>query len=1188
MLHFNFQTKGRHTLLSTLVFLFSFFTFQANAQLFEPNGLRIPGDWNGWTNSNPLTGPFNLTRLAPGHIYTTTFQYTQPDASRAFKFASGNSGNPWGDQWRNTNFTPNTLQPVGVSFLGTPDNNNTLSGMDQNKYYTVNFDGSNAYGTQFSNAIFMETTNAPVNITNVTQLPTSVTPSTPVAVTVTASAAPSPEEIVYVRYSTNNFSTSTSVAVTMNQAGNTQGTVNIPGQADGTIVAYYVFTSTVSPVTTNHDMYTMRSNTNGGSNYVYTVASAPPVNVVFRVNMSNTTVDPGGVKLAGNFNGFSTTANPMTPVGGGVYETTVPLAVGANITYKFVNGSSFESNLGAPCGNGSDRTYSVVGPITLQTACFGQCSNCVAPVNVRFRVNMATQTVPSGMFVAGSFNSWSTTANPMTNVSGTIWEANITLPLGTYQYKFVNSGNYEGNLGAPCGNGNDRVVNVTGATTLPLVCINSCTNCPAVVQLTFRVNMSNQTVGIEGVHVAGSFNSFSTTATPMSPIGGGVYSATISVPANSSHTYKFINGNTFGGVESVPSVCGTDDGFGGNNRNVSVTTSNRTLATICFGQCIDCSATNEWTGNAPGAGTVFNDGRNWTAGVAPSGCTNNIRIVNRPNQPTIGGNVTCGNLEVQTGSTLTINNGFTLNACGNVSGTGAISGPGTLNMNGTSARTLSGSATISNLRIDNSNGVSMAAGANVKISNTLKLQSGALTTTGAVLSFLASATNEARLLKIESGASLVGNITYNKRLAPTGGAWYFLGAPVTGQSAVTFAQKNNIFAPGSYQVGQSSSGSIFFYDRTASPNANSFGWRKPAAPSTAVPIGTGVRVFAKNTFMSGGGTFTFTGGLAPSPFNFNLDYCASGCTNGGTPNGFNLVSNPFPCTINWDASTGWTRNNVDGTLYIWNASLNNYATYNFPVGVNGGTNLIAAGQGFMVNASNGSASMVATEDVKVDNYTAGLRTATTEPSGLRIHVASNNNSDEAWIDYSAEGAQMEAKKLQNPELNLSLVNSGREFAMASLGKVVNHGIVDLQLTGNSGQTSFRFEKVGNMSAVGMYLLDNLSGQLTFIEMNTSLEFPATINDKNRFSLFFMDGITSTPVSGSKNSLTVWPNPANDYLYIGNLESKNQFMIVDLTGKTLETGTVETGNAKISIANLPKGAYQIKFSGKARPVKFVRD
>lgn len=1133
-----------------------------------------------------MAGPFNMTRVAPGNIYTTTFQYLDAATSRGFKFASGNAGNPWGDQWRDATFTPNVLQQVGVSFLGTPDNNNVINNMVQNRYYTVNFNGNTAYSQQFSDAIFMETTNAPVSITNVSQTPsTPVLPATPVAVTVTASAAPSPEEIVYVRYTTNNFATSTAVAVTMNQAGNTQGTVNLPGQADGAIVAYYVFTSTVSPVTTNFDMYSMRFNTNGGSNYVYTVAAAPPVNVVFRVNMSNTTVDPGGVKLAGNFNGFSTSANPMTPIGGGVYEATVPLAVGANIEYKFVNGTNFESNLGAPCGNGSNRTYTVTGATTLSTACFTQCANCVAPVVVKFRVNMATQTVPVGMFVSGSFNGFSTTANPMTNVSGTTWEANITLPLGVYQYKFVNSGNYEGNLGAPCGNGNDRVVNVTGATTLPLVCINSCTACPAVVQLTFRVNMSNVTVSPNGVHLVGSFNGFNTTANPMAPIGGGVYSATVIVPANSSHTYKFLNDNSFAGVENVPSVCGTDDGFGGNNRNVSAGTTTRTLPTICFAQCIDCAATNEWSGNFDGN---FGDGRNWTAGVAPGGCNFNTRIRVRPNQPTIGGTFTCGNLEVQTNAILTINNGATLNACGNMTGAGKVEGLGTLNLNGSAARTISGSPIINNLRIDNASGVSLAAAANVRISNTLKLQNGTLTTTGATLRLLASATNEARVLKIESGAALSGNITFSNRISITSGAWYFLGAPVTGQVANTFAQKSNSFAAGSYDVGFPNTGSIFFYDRDPSPSSNELGWRKPAASTTSIPVGTGVRVFAKSTFMTtGAATFDHTGAHAASPFNFNIGYCAAGCNNGGGENGFNLVANPYPCPIDWDAATGWTRTNLDATVYVWNAVLGNYATYN-GIGINGGSNILAAGQGFMVNVSSGAAAMSVTEDVKVNQFSAGLRTATREISGLKISANSNGNSDEAWIDLSADRADLEATKLMNPYLNIGLVKNGRQLVMAGLSKVENNKTVELNLTGNVNATTLRFEKVGAAVLEGIYLRDNVSGRLTALEENTSLEFSATAFDKNRFSLVFMNGITSTPSTFINNEVIVWPNPAQNFLMVDRLQSNSQYTIVDMAGKVLTSGILEPANAKVSIATLPRGTYQIKFSGQAKPVKFVKE
>jgi hypothetical protein len=91
-----------------------------------------------------------------------------------------------------------------------------------------------------------------------------------------------------------------------------------------------------------------------------------------------------------------------------------------------------------------------------------------------------------------------------------------------------------------------------------------------------------------GVHVAGSFNDFSPTATPMEEISAGVFGATIEVGQNEQVFFKFINGDTFANAETVPFECGSDDGFGGYNRSVTTNTTDVTMPTVCFSSCAPC------------------------------------------------------------------------------------------------------------------------------------------------------------------------------------------------------------------------------------------------------------------------------------------------------------------------------------------------------------------------------------------------------------------------------------------------------------------------------------------------------------------------------------------------------------------------------------------------------------------------
>jgi hypothetical protein len=82
---------------------------------------------------------------------------------------------------------------------------------------------------------------------------------------------------VYLRYTTDDFVTSTIVEMTNSTGANY--TASIPAQSFGTTVKYYMFTSG-NGLTIPHadaDLYTINAATNSGSNYSYTVVSASTI-----------------------------------------------------------------------------------------------------------------------------------------------------------------------------------------------------------------------------------------------------------------------------------------------------------------------------------------------------------------------------------------------------------------------------------------------------------------------------------------------------------------------------------------------------------------------------------------------------------------------------------------------------------------------------------------------------------------------------------------------------------------------------------------------------------------------------------------------------------------------------------------------------------------------------------------------
>ncbi|WP_207429854.1 alpha-amylase family glycosyl hydrolase [Sabulibacter ruber] len=113
------------------------------------------------------------------------------------------------------------------------------------------------------------------------------------------------------------------------------------------------------------------------------------------------------------------------------------------------------------------------------------------------------------------------------------------------------------------------------------------------VQLTFRVDMSQQTVSPNGVHVAGNFQALAGQGTDWNPAStlltdpdrDGIYEVQLTLPTGGLFQYKFINGNSWAGAELVPEACGLNDGGGNINRTVNATAANSQVPAYRFGTC---------------------------------------------------------------------------------------------------------------------------------------------------------------------------------------------------------------------------------------------------------------------------------------------------------------------------------------------------------------------------------------------------------------------------------------------------------------------------------------------------------------------------------------------------------------------------------------------------------------------------
>ncbi|MFN0030601.1 MAG: T9SS type A sorting domain-containing protein, partial [Flavobacteriales bacterium] len=335
------------------------------------------------------------------------------------------------------------------------------------------------------------------------------------------------------------------------------------------------------------------------------VVEPATVEVTFMVDMSNETVSADGVHIAGNFQGWIPATSQMTDDDSdNIYEFTAEVDTNSTVLFKFINGNDWpmQETVPAECGEGdgfggfnrilevgeADADY---GPV-----CFASCAECAAavPVLITFRVDMSNEAVSAdGVFIAGDFNGWDATATQMSEYATNLYEAVVVLNSGeTVQYKFVNGLTYE-TVPAECGVGDFLNRSYTASSineTLTPVCFAQCSSCTVIpmVDITFQLDLGTLIADASGVHVAGSFNGWSPSATQMTLAFDNLYTATVTVAENTQVLFKYLNGNDWPMSEVVPFECGVDDGNGGYNRSITVDDVNITLPEVCLGSCVDC------------------------------------------------------------------------------------------------------------------------------------------------------------------------------------------------------------------------------------------------------------------------------------------------------------------------------------------------------------------------------------------------------------------------------------------------------------------------------------------------------------------------------------------------------------------------------------------------------------------------
>lgn len=273
---------------------------------------------------------------------------------------------------------------------------------------------------------------------------------------------------------------------------------------------------------------------------------------------------------------------------------------------------------------------------------------------------------------------------------------------------------------------------------------------------------------------------------------------------------------------------------------------------------------------------------------------------------------------------------------------------------------------------------------------------------------------------------------------------------------------------------------------------------------------------------------------------------------------YNLVPNPYPSAIDWDAATGWTKTNLYNAIYIWNRLTGNYASYVSGIGANGGSRYIAPGQAFFVRTTSASAGLQYSDAVRLHNSTPFLNPQS-EGKVIRINTSNNHGSDETVMRFVAQASDdfdpaFDADKLTGqaaaPQLS-TLIENGRQLSINSLSDDFKNVSVPVSFSSSqAGNYSLSFNIGQELEEKYRFLLEDLMlNTLQDLSENNIYEFSHQASNLPQRFLLHATGITGT-MQPTENDMAVWSYGQRLFVHRPKYSDPVNIRLTDASGRLL--------------------------------------
>ena len=403
---------------------------------------------------------------------------------------------------------------------------------------------------------------------------------------------------------------------------------------------------------------------------------------------------------------------------------------------------------------------------------------------------------------------------------------------------------------------------------------------------------------------------------------------------------------------------------------------------------------------------------------------------------------------------------------------------------------------------------------------TLDPDGGDLTSDGGINFTLLSNSfpHAAFLAPIPATATIAGNVVV-QRFIPPPPAVENKYLTTSTQGATVGQWTDDFVINGPYEGGNGQTSSAFIFDEyKVATSTNPYVEFPGASGSLRTPVEVG-KGYSTNWFETSKSIVVDTRGpVTTGDFIYPLSYTAEGTSSN---KGFNLVGNPYPSAIDW-SSPAWQRKDISPTamIFIREGGKSSRITWNSVtgIGLNSPNNSIPSGQAFFVKALSSTASLVATENIKVKEASGDMQKALKDV--IVITFSNNTFRDQTALAFRTGATAgfdplLDSEKIKNGTINL--------YSVAIDGQNLSQNVQPWFTT-----CSYNFPLTIDQAAAGVYQLsfshlNSLSKSLDILLQDNYLNTSTAVTPETVYKF----DITSDPLTygTSRFSLTFSNSPA---------------------------------------------------------------